>query len=159
MSYDSEAEKRSLMMKQPVLCNGQQTGHPCKSYWAMVRNVASHNPDFLRQGEKLRFCRAWGYEPLEFGEGATELATYCTLYEPDMHRRYDEQFEEYKALSTEEMQKNQLGLFATESEGKGTELHSLQSRATSTSVVQVGVSTSTHNVSIDTVLAEETEND
>jgi hypothetical protein len=155
MTYDPEAEKRSLMMKQPVLCNGQQTGHPCKQYWAMVRNVASHNPDFLRQGEKLRFCRAWGYEPLEFGEGATELATYCTLYEADKNRRYDEQFEEYKALSEEEMEANQLGLFAKQTPADD-KLYSLQ---TSTAVIANGVGTSTHNVSIDMVLSEESKND
>lgn len=108
MTYDPKAESRSLMMKQKVLCNGQATGHPCKHYWTMIRIVPSHNPDFLKLGEKLRFCRAWGAEPLEFGEGTTELAVHCSAYEPDKSRQFDSAFEEYKPMTDDEA--NEAGL-------------------------------------------------
>jgi hypothetical protein len=153
MSYDEDAQKRSLMLKQPVLCNGQQTGHPCKHYWAMLRNVNSHNPDFLRQGEKLRFCRAWGYEPLEFGEGVTELATYCTMYEPDIRREYDDDFEDYKGIAPEEM--DELGLnVPAKPLPTPTSILSIGTTGT-TDEVQYGETSSTDKVSIDTVLEEE----
>lgn len=108
MTYDPKAESRSLMMKQKVLCNGQATGQPCKHYWTMIRIAPSHNPDFLKIGEKLRFCRAWGAEPLEFGEGTTELAVHCSTYEPDPNRKFDPTFEEYKPMTEEEA--NEAGL-------------------------------------------------
>lgn len=72
---DPDAEKRSLMLQRKVLCNGQATGVRCASYWTVIRNEPSQDPDMLVIGGKLRFCRAWGAEPLEFGEGTTELAT------------------------------------------------------------------------------------
>jgi hypothetical protein len=102
MTYDPKAESRSLMHKQKVLCNGQANGHPCKHYWTMIRIVPSHNPDFLKLGEKLRFCRAWGAEPLEFGEGTTELAVHCSTYEPDTNRKFDPAFEEYRPMTEDE---------------------------------------------------------
>jgi hypothetical protein len=110
MTYDPKAESRSLMMKQKVLCNGQATGTPCKHYWTMIRIVPSHNPDFLKQGEKLRFCRAWGAEPLEFGEGTTELAVHCSMYEPDASRKFDPHFEDYKPMTEDEAQQAGLHL-------------------------------------------------
>jgi hypothetical protein len=91
------------MHKQRVLCNGQATGQACVHYWNMIRMAPSHNPDFLKQGEKLRFCRAWGIEPLEFGEGTTELATMCSMYQPDPTRPYDVHFEDYTAIEDEEL--------------------------------------------------------
>lgn len=110
MTYDPKAESRSLMHKQKVLCNGQANGQPCKHYWNMIRIVPSHNPDFLKLGEKLRFCRAWGAEPLEFGEGTTELAVHCSMYEPDPARKFDPQFEEYKPMTEEEAESAGLNL-------------------------------------------------
>jgi hypothetical protein len=102
MTYDPKAEARSLMHKQKVLCNGQANGKPCRYYWTMIRIVPSHNPDFLKLGEKLRFCRAWGAEPLEFGEGTTELAISCSMYEPDKKRKFDSKFEEYMPMTEDE---------------------------------------------------------
>lgn len=100
-SYDPlEAQKRSLMHKQQVLCNGEKTGSCCKHYWAITRIVPSLNSDFLQVGEKLRFCRAWGSEPLEFEDGREGLAPYCNIYEPDS-RPYDADFEQYKPISPE----------------------------------------------------------
>lgn len=110
MTYDPKAESRSLMHKQKVLCNGQATGKPCKHYWTMIRIVPSHNPDFLKLGEKLRFCRAWGAEPLEFGEGTTELAVHCSMYEPDEKRSFDSHFEEYQPMTDTEAQQAGLDL-------------------------------------------------
>lgn len=98
--YDPmEAQKRSLMHKQKVLCNGEKTGACCKHYWAITRIVPSLNADFLQVGEKLRFCRAWGSEPLEFEDGREGLAPYCNIYEPDEKRSYDAEFEEYKPIT------------------------------------------------------------
>lgn len=108
MTYDPQAESRSLMHKQRVLCNGQATGHPCTHYWSMIRIVPSHNPDFLKQGEKLRFCCAWGAEPLEFGDGTTELAVYCSKFKHDPSRHYDPDFEEYRPISDDDVV--QIGL-------------------------------------------------
>lgn len=110
MTYDPKAESRSLMHKQKVLCNGQATGSPCKHYWNMIRIVPSHNPDFLKLGEKLRFCRAWGAEPLEFGEGTTELAVHCSMYEPDPNRKFDPHFEEYTPMNEAEAEQAGLSL-------------------------------------------------
>lgn len=110
MTYDPKAESRSLMHKQKVLCNGQATGAPCKHYWNMIRIVPSHNPDFLKLGEKLRFCRAWGAEPLEFGEGTTELAVHCSMYEPDLKREFDPHFEDYSPMNEEEAEQAGLSI-------------------------------------------------
>lgn len=91
------------MHKQKVLCNGEATGKQCKHYWGLIRIVDSHDAEFLVNGEKLRFCRAWGAEPLEFGEGRSEQAVHCTLYEPS-ERPYDKLLEEYTPLSEEQVE-------------------------------------------------------
>lgn len=96
----ADAIKRSLMHKQKPLCNGAATGECCKHYWAIVRIVPSHNPDFLRSGEKLRFCRAWGSEPLEFDDGQEGMAVKCNIFEPDPKRLHDPDFETYTPLDT-----------------------------------------------------------
>lgn len=96
----AEAIKRSLMHKQKPLCNGAATGECCKHYWAIVRIVPSHNPDFLKSGEKLRFCRAWGAEPLEFDDGQEGMAVKCNIFEPDPKRLHDPDFESYTPLET-----------------------------------------------------------
>jgi hypothetical protein len=103
MTYDPQAESRSLMHKQKVLCNGMATGHPCIYYWCMIRIASSHNPDFLKQGEKRRFCRAWGAEPLEMDEGISEMAVQCSMYVPDTKRVYDPSFEEYSPIGEDEL--------------------------------------------------------
>jgi hypothetical protein len=95
----AEAIKNSLMHKQKPLCNGAATGECCKHYWAIVRIVPSHNPDFLKSGEKLRFCRAWGSEPLEFDDGQEGMAVKCNIFEPDAKRRFDPDFETYSPLA------------------------------------------------------------
>ena len=103
--HDSAAAVgRSLMHKQKVLCNGEANGVPCRHYWAVRRIVASQNSDFLTKGEKLRFCKAWGAEPLEFGDGREEQMVYCTEYVPRVDgKRYDADFETYSAISSEDL--------------------------------------------------------
>jgi hypothetical protein len=109
---DSEADKRSLMMKQAVICNGQKTGRPCVHYTAIARRVLSANSDHLRTGEKVRLCSAFGTF-LEFD--FDELPVQCTSYKPRRktlpvllglhpdHTKYDEGFEEYRPLTPEEI--------------------------------------------------------
>ena len=143
MTYDPKAESRSLMMKQKVLCNGQATGQPCKHYWTMIRIVPSHNPDFLKLGEKLRFCRAWGAEPLEFGEGTTELAVHCSMYEPDASRRFDPTFEEYKPMTEDEAEEAGLHLPATPLSTPAAPLNFTAIGTTSTAAPAQAVTTST----------------
>ncbi len=98
------AQQRSVMYQQKVLCNGEATGFQCEHYWAVKRIPPSANPDFLTDGEKLRFCRAWGAEPLEFDDGREGQMVHCTLYKPARpKRKYDPSFEEYKAITDEQL--------------------------------------------------------
>ena len=91
------------MHKQKVLCSGEATGQCCKHYWAMTTIVSSHNPDFLKQGERHRFCRAWGVEPLAFGDGKEDMAVKCNIFEPDEKRPYEAESEEYNPITSEEL--------------------------------------------------------
>lgn len=155
MTYDPKAESRSLMHKQKVLCNGQANGQPCKHYWNMIRIVPSHNPDFLKLGEKLRFCRAWGAEPLEFGEGTTELAVLCSMYEPDPTRKFDPQFEEYKPMTDEEADEAGLHLPAPPLAVPVSPLDFSAAVTTSTAAPTPAVTTSTeHSITSDQAAQE-----
>ena len=99
---DPKAEKRSLMLAQKRLCNGEQNGRPCVHYWTMLRPANVHNVDMVKKGESLRFCRAWTPEPLEFEDGTRELPFQCSQYKPDDTRVYDPTFEEYTPMTPEE---------------------------------------------------------
>ena len=118
--FDPEAEKRSLMMAQKVICNGQKTGVRCKYYWRLTRQISAINPDFLREGERVRVCNLLApgdFIALEEGE----LPVRCNNYVP--HRRsllqiltgrgdngaYRPKDEEYNPLSTQDVQKLQEG--------------------------------------------------
>jgi hypothetical protein len=79
--YDPEAEKRSLMLQQKALCNGQKTGRACAHYWAHVEKVESANPDFLRRGEIFRACAFVGGGTIHCHEmAADQLSTECNQY-------------------------------------------------------------------------------
>ena len=101
---DPEAEKRSLMNKQPAMCNGEATGFACKHYWTVVMRVDVQNPDHLRTGEKVRRCLVIAPEIVELGDGTKELAVHCSRYVKDNNRPYDESFEEYNPMSPEEVE-------------------------------------------------------
>ena len=53
---DADADSRSMMMKQPVICNGQATGWACKHYWLQVCRMDTLNSDELKVGERFRRC-------------------------------------------------------------------------------------------------------
>lgn len=99
--HDPQAEKRSLMLQQENLCNGQQTGNQCQHYWVMRQKVESGNPDFLRSGEKKRMCTLSPGFPVEF-IADVELPVECNRYCASL-RVYDPTFEEYNPLSPEEI--------------------------------------------------------
>jgi len=101
---DPEAEKRSLMNKQPAVCNGEATGFACKHYWTVIMRVDAQNPDHLRTGEKVRRCLVIAPEIVELGDGTKELAVHCSRYVKDASRPYDPGFEEYNPLSPEEIE-------------------------------------------------------
>lgn len=101
---DPNAEKRSVMLKQPSLCNGEATGFACKHYWTVIMRVDVQNPDHLRTGEKVRRCLVIAPEIIELGDGTRELAVHCSRYEQDTSRPYDPAFEEYNPMSPEEIQ-------------------------------------------------------
>ena len=100
---DPEAEKKSLMLKQPAVCNGEATGFACKHYWTVIMRVDVQNPDHLRTGEKVRRCLVIAPEIVELGDGTKELAVHCSRYAKDANRPYDASFEEYKPMSPEEV--------------------------------------------------------
>jgi hypothetical protein len=100
---DPNAEKRSVMLKQPSFCNGEATGFACKHYWTVIMRVDVQNPDHLRTGEKVRRCLVIAPEIIELGDGTRELAVHCSRYEQDTNRPYDPDFEEYNPMSPEEI--------------------------------------------------------
>lgn len=110
---DPGAEKRSVMLRQQALCNGQKTGRSCVHYWAHVEKVESHNPDFIRLGQVFRVC---GFHPSLAHEMSEEqLAVRCNQYRPrrlplwkrplallklvDDPGRYQVEYEVYKPLT------------------------------------------------------------
>jgi hypothetical protein len=125
--HDPEAEKRSLMMAQKALCNGQQTGRSCVHYWVHAEKVESNNPDNLRIGEVFRVCAPMGTSPTLGNEmSESQLATRCNRYEPrklPLFKRalkvlglpvddpgvYDPEVEEYNPLTAEEIRLLQEG--------------------------------------------------
>lgn len=78
---DPKARERSLMYKNPTVCDGQRDGKQCKHYWFSISRVDVINPDELRSGRKDRFCILLN-TPFPMGEGASEMAIYCNQYEP-----------------------------------------------------------------------------
>lgn len=108
---DPEARKRSLMYKNPTVCDGQKDGKQCKHYWFSISRIDVVNPDELRSGRKDRFCILLG-TPFSMGEGAGEMATYCNQYVPgpfdyDAEKAVNKPMteEEIRALRGEEIPK------------------------------------------------------
>lgn len=113
---DIEAETRSLMNKQPSLCNGESNGRSCVFYWAHVEKVESGNADHLRLGQVFRIC---GYHP-SLALEMDKLAVRCNRYEPrrlpmwkrplallriiDDPGRFQEDYEVYKPLTPADVQ-------------------------------------------------------
>ncbi len=88
--YDSiEAQSKSLMHKQKVLCNGEASGVPCKHYWTLVQIASSAVPTHLRNGERTRSCTMLPSDPQVMDEGREGMAATCSRYEPDLTPQYD----------------------------------------------------------------------
>lgn len=77
---DPRARERSLMYKNPTVCDGQKDGHQCKHYWKTVDRMDVANPDELRKGKTQRFCILLGNPPFPMGERAAELSHECNQY-------------------------------------------------------------------------------
>jgi hypothetical protein len=123
MIHDPEADKRSIMMQRPALCNGQAKGRSCVHYWVHVEKVESNNADNLRLGEIFRGCVL--HASLVHEMTASQLATICNKYTPrkppiwkrplvvlglaDDLGKYDPAVEEYNPLTPEEIRELQKG--------------------------------------------------
>lgn len=123
--YDPEAEKRSLMLKQKALCNGEKNGRSCVYYWTHVEKVESANADNLRRGELFRACCYPGTgSTLHVHELSSEqFATECNQFVPRKlpiwkrplavlgmvadPGKYDAGYEDYNPLTPEEIRKLQ----------------------------------------------------
>jgi len=99
---DPDAAKRSLMLKQKRLCNGESTGIQCKHYWAFRTLIDVDNPDHLRKGENARRCLVQSGQYFEMGDGGGEMAVYCNRFE-EGHVPFDPDFESYDPMTPEEI--------------------------------------------------------
>lgn len=77
---DENAEARSLMNRNPCVCDGEATGVVCKNFWGIIQKFDAANADALRSGEKNRACTFLSGWPLEFV--SEEKPTFCLMYEP-----------------------------------------------------------------------------
>lgn len=123
---DPGAERRSLMLKKPFICNGALTGIQCEHYWLRFAPIVANNPDNLKDGERGRACLLSEAFLPEFDSADTP--TFCNRYEPrkatglvNIARRalssmgfkaggyvaYDKPHEEYSPLSPEEIRELQ----------------------------------------------------
>lgn len=99
---DPEADARSIMMRQPCICNGERTGSECEHYWFQVIRFATANSDAFKLGDRVRRCLlekdAWDLQQrLE----AIDLPVRCNQYKPSL-RQYDPKNEEYDPITPEE---------------------------------------------------------
>lgn len=97
---DPRAAKRSLMLAQKTLCNGEASGIQCKHYWAMTKKIDVPNPDHFHKGENIRYCLADASNATLLGNNGCDMMVYCTKYEKGS-LPYDSKFEEYTPLSVE----------------------------------------------------------
>ena len=118
---DPGAERRSLMLKKPFICNGALTGHQCEHYWLRFAPIVANNPDNLKDGERGRACLLSDAFLPEFD--STDTPTFCNRYEPrkapglvNILRRaftkkgyigFDKEHEIYSSLSPEEIREMQ----------------------------------------------------
>lgn len=101
MKEDPKARERSLMYKNPTVCDGQRDGKQCKHYWFSISRIDVINPDELRRGRKDRFCILLG-TPYSMGDGSSEMATYCNQYDPS-DKDYDPVFAINNPMTEEEV--------------------------------------------------------
>lgn len=123
---DPGAERRSLMLKKPFICNGALTGHQCEHYWLRFAPIVANNPDNLKDGERGRACLLSDAFLPEFD--SKDTPTFCNRYEPrkapglvNIARRafgamgigkggyvgFDKAHEVYSSLSPEEIREMQ----------------------------------------------------
>lgn len=103
MKEDPKARERSLMYKNPTVCDGQRDGKQCRHYWFSISRIDVINPDEIRRGRKDRFCILLG-TPYSMGDGSSEMATYCNQYEPGSND-YDPTFAVNTPMTEEEVLK------------------------------------------------------
>lgn len=101
MKEDPKARERSLMYKNPTVCDGQRDGKQCKHYWFSISRIDVINPDELRRGRKDRFCILLG-NPYSMGDGSSEMATYCNQYDPS-DKDYDPTFAVNQPMTEDEV--------------------------------------------------------
>lgn len=105
--HDPSSKDRSPMLRQLTLCNGQQTGHECKHYWRQVVRKDVLNPENLRKGETLRYCKVAMQAPdhgmAMFINGDSEMAVECTEYRKDRRRPYSLKTDDYNPLTPDEI--------------------------------------------------------
>lgn len=77
---DENAEARSLMNRNPCVCDGEANGVVCRNFWGIIQKFDAANADALRSGEKNRACTKLSGWPLEFV--SEEKPTFCLMYEP-----------------------------------------------------------------------------
>lgn len=97
---DPNAKKRSKMMQQKSMCNGEATGFCCAHYWWQVTKVESNNADILVRGETQRACLLVQGMYLKMEE--YELAVDCNKYQKDEGRPFKKEEEEYAPISPED---------------------------------------------------------
>ena len=111
--HDPGAKDRSPMLRQLTLCNGQQTGHECQHYWRQVVRKDVLNPENLRKGETLRYCKVAMSAPdhgmAMFINGDTEMAVECTEYRKDRSRPFNLKTDDYDPLTPDEITALQEG--------------------------------------------------
>ena len=99
---DPKARERSLMFKNPTVCDGQKAGYQCKHYWRTVDRMDVANPDEVRKGKTQRFCILLGNPPFPMGERASELSHECNQYVAS-EREYVPEAAENNPMTTEEV--------------------------------------------------------
>jgi hypothetical protein len=77
---DPNSDDRSLMNRAPCICDGEKTGVPCQSFWAVTQKFDAANADALRSGVKNRQCTLMHGWLLEFV--SEEKPTFCNRYSP-----------------------------------------------------------------------------
>jgi len=107
---DEDADARSLMMRQPVLCNGQATGWQCRHYWLQVCRMDTLNSDELKVGERFRRCMlenpTQNADLIDLPVACNQYVTTGRLVDRLLGRArpYNPADEVYDPLSTEEVE-------------------------------------------------------
>lgn len=99
---DPLADSRSIMMRQPCICNGERTKFECEHYWFQVIRFATANSDAFKLGDRVRRCMlektSWDLQQrLEL----IDLPVRCNQYAPSL-RQYDPDAEKYDPITPAE---------------------------------------------------------